>query len=836
MYDARKDVRAFIIGNDQDTGISLGKRMTTPGEVHLVIGLGGAGTDMLLETKGMINKYCCSDNDQNRAPERVAYLAFDIDREVFEKTSSSETRNVRLNEEETVQFCRERLNGSVKLGGSSWSIKEWIPDWVDKRIRVEYHEDSLEAHRDVDRLLMLLDIDTVISKIGEAMRKLLRGSVSGENRIKSFAIDILTGLSGGTGSGVFLDMAIIARKIAAQEMYAAGITWVEPKVCGYFLLPEAALLKADYRTVQFLLSNGVKALHALEDAMQKARRGESCLYQYSESFSVNTDKAPFDFVYLISPCRDHGEDAYKKCIDSAACSILSFLTYADHAEAARAYMQHSAMQGMLYQMNPGTDFTYCYTGLSHAEWEIPPDYIMKCIFTAVFKEFNDDRFFTEPVQEDADSVFSRLGLSLEQVMKPVRSPFWSPLDGYQFKSGELFGADPVDLKKILPPEGYIRSRLEYEINGKALREVEMRLEAVVRESFTDPKKGPHWTKHLLLTDHVQGYKGLDELVFEEKRRAEDACRHLRRDADQMQEKIEEYLSRARGSLIYRMVDSRRKEYVEMWNKFTLMKAQLIYLELLLAKGTGFYDRVRFMIEKCEREKVRAGCEVLEEIRNVTAYNIDSIRNLKDQSRQHQPEWNMGIIPELYDEFRREFENISSARFGSWMDIAMSFLDKLYEECMESAAYINSYSFSGLFRDFLGRWAELFQIPLEKIVLRYFGSNYPLDSSVKNELIPSLVEKARRKLDVGQGGIYGEMVIVPSKYHDNGLAATNARRVPRSSLIDSGAENYCLNANGPGRPFEVLSCLRYRIGVVSWRFGMALSDLNIYQRYEEAMRR
>ena len=52
----------------------------------------------------------------------------------------------------------------------------------------------------------------------------------------------------------------------------------------------------------------------------------------------------------------------------------------------------------------------------------------------------------------------------------------------------------------------------------------------------------------------------------------------------------------------------------------------------------------------------------------------------------------------------------------------------------------------------------------------------------------------------------------------------------------GAENYCLNANGPGRPFEVLSCLRYRIGVVSWRFGMALSDLNIYQRYEEAMRR
>ena len=49
MYDARKGVRSFMIGTDDYTGISLGKQRTTPGEVHLVIGLGGAGTDMLLK-------------------------------------------------------------------------------------------------------------------------------------------------------------------------------------------------------------------------------------------------------------------------------------------------------------------------------------------------------------------------------------------------------------------------------------------------------------------------------------------------------------------------------------------------------------------------------------------------------------------------------------------------------------------------------------------------------------------------------------------------------------------------------------------------------------------
>lgn len=831
MYDAIKAVRAFIIGNDQDTGIPLGKQKTTPGEVHLVIGLGGAGTDMLLETKGMINKYCCSDKDQNSAPERVAYLAFDSDREVDEKSSSSYTGRVRLSEEEAVLFYRGRLVSVNNLGNNPY-----ISEWFSKKIQVNYQGNGSGAHRQVGRMLLFLDIDTVIAKISDAVRRLIRGGHNRGGGIKSFAIDILTGLSGGTGGAIFLDMAYIAGKIAADEMSEMGISGVEPKICGCFLSPDAALLRADYRTAPLYLKNGGMALQRLEKAMQMARRGESYLCHYSDTFSVYTEKAPFDFVYLISPCMDHGEDAYMRCIDSAACSILSFLTYADHAEAARAYMRHSALQGMLYQINPGTDFTYCYTSLSYAGWEIPEDYITKCIFTAVFEEFDDDRFFTEPVQEDADSVFSRLGLSLEQVMKPVRSPFWRPLEAYQFTSGELFGTDPVDLKKLLPPEGYIRSRLEHEISGKALHEVEMRLEAVVRESFTDPKKGPHWTKHLLFTDHVQGYKGLDELVLEEKRRAEDACRHLRRDAAQMQEKIEEYLGRARGSLIYRMVDSRRKEYVEMWNEFTLMKAQLIYLELLLANGTGFYDRVRLMIEKKEGEKVRAGCEVIEEIRNVTAYNIDSIRNLKDQSRQRPLGWNMGIIPEAYDVFRKEFVNLATVRFGNWMDIAGYFLDKLYEECMNCAAYPDSYSFSRLFKEFLGQWADLFNIPLEKIVLECFGTNYPLNSSVENELIPSLVEKARQQLDVGQGGIYGEMVIVPpSKYHDNGLATTNETYVPRNSLIDSGAESYCLNAQGPGRPFEVLSCLRYRIGVIGWRFGMALSDLNIYQRCEEAMR-
>lgn len=829
MYDTNYHLRAFLGNNYHNYGISLGKRRTTPGEVHLVIGLGGAGTDMLLETKGIINMYCCPDDDHNSAPERVAYLAFDSDREAVEKTSSSNTGRVRLSEEEAVLLCRGRL-GEVNDHDSN----PYISEWFDEGIRVDYQGIGSGAYRQVGRMLLFLDIDTVIAKISYAVSRLILNGLSRGGRIDSFAIDILTGLSGGTGGGTFLDVAYIAGQIAEKELCLAGIHLMKPKINGYFLSPEAALLKADGRTAQLFLKNGGEALQELEKAMQMGRRGESYFCRYSDSFYVGTYKAPFDFVYLISPCRDYGRDAYKNCIDIAANSLLSIVTFADRAEATRAHVQHSALQGMLYQMNPGTDYTYCYTGLSYAGVDIPSDLIMKSIFTAVFEEFNDDRFFTEPSQEDTNSVFRYLGLSLPQLMEPVSSHFRNHFDADQFTNIELFGTYPVDLGMRLPPDNYIRARLEQEFSY-ALHEVESRLETVVRESFTDPEKGPHWTDHLLFAANVQGYRGLEELVIKEKNRAVNARINLRQDVDLIQRRIDEYLHSARESFFFRMVSSRRKEYVEMWNEYTLMKVQLMYLDILLARRIGFYDRVLYMIEKKEGERVRAGCEVFEFIRRDTAENIKSIRRLEDENMQSPFRWDTGRTPVPYSVFRQEFTN----RAVNTKEMAEDFLDKLYKmyKYEKSDPQTAPYDFNRLFTEFVDRWAwYLFCIPLERIIGGYFGVNNPLNVSVETELLPYLAQKARRQLDVGEGGIYGEMVIVPSKYHDNGLNAANALLTPRNSLIDGGAENYCLNAQGPGRSFDVLSSLRYRIGVVSWRFGMALRDLDVYKRCEEAMKR
>ena len=339
----------------------------------------------------------------------------------------------------------------------------------------------------------------------------------------------------------------------------------------------------------------------------------------------------------------------------------------------------------------------------------------------------------------------------------------------------------------------------------------------------------------MLGFNAQGYIGLRELVLREKYRAETAHRDLGQEVAHLQGRIDEYLRSARGSFFFRVMPGKREVYVEMWNEYALRKAQLMNLEILTARRTGFYDRVLYLIEKMEGEWVKAGCEVFDGSRWVTESNIETLRNLEDKNKQRPFRWDEGIIPVPYSVFRQEFINLAV----NTMLMADDFLDKLYEmyKYDRRDPHTEPYDYSKLFTAFLDRWAgNLFRIPLERIIGGYFGVNNPLNVSVETELLPHLAQKARRQLDVGEGGMYGEMVIVPSIYHDNGLNAANALPTPRNSLIDGGAGNYCLNASRLYHPFDVLSSLRYRIGVVSWRYGMALRDLDVYKRCEEAMKR
>ena len=82
-----EDIQSFAIDNDSALGMSIMKQPTTEKEAHLFISLGGSGADLLREVKGRINQNHCADHDRHKAPERVAYVAFDTDATERDKIS-----------------------------------------------------------------------------------------------------------------------------------------------------------------------------------------------------------------------------------------------------------------------------------------------------------------------------------------------------------------------------------------------------------------------------------------------------------------------------------------------------------------------------------------------------------------------------------------------------------------------------------------------------------------------------------------------------------------------------------------------------------------------------
>ena len=79
--------------------------------------------------------------------------------------------------------------------------------------------------RQLGRYLLVSSAERIYEKIKADIQSLLK-----ENRNRDLTVHICTGLSGATGSGIFLDVCYLVR-LALQEMKKEDAV-----VCGYFFL------------------------------------------------------------------------------------------------------------------------------------------------------------------------------------------------------------------------------------------------------------------------------------------------------------------------------------------------------------------------------------------------------------------------------------------------------------------------------------------------------------------------------------------------------------------------------------------------------------------------
>lgn len=303
----------------------------------LVIGLGGTGADGVLRIKqafkDRFNLDTAGDVELDRPP-RTSYLVLDTDDETLGKSYFT----TKLNEGDEYHSLKTNfshlLNGTGRLLGVN--LKAWETQWLEKRfyedpeVRAKAASDGAGKYRQLARLAVFRQADTLVQKFTSllnSLRSVNPGDPAGARTVK---VVIVSGISGGTGSGTFLDVAYLLRHAANQSSTPLDIDL-------YIVMPDVTIQHhavGDAAKTDIYSINGFAALKELDywmdyDLRQPIKNGkEDFTVKYSSTLQdVHWNSKPFDSVTIMTATDASGSllaDAYNVVLSSVA-ETLTFM-------------------------------------------------------------------------------------------------------------------------------------------------------------------------------------------------------------------------------------------------------------------------------------------------------------------------------------------------------------------------------------------------------------------------------------------------------------------------------------------------------------------------------
>ena len=809
--------------NGGESGISLSKVQTTPEVGNLVISLGGSGADMLRETKGLINQNCSSDKDKHVAPNRVAYLAFDTAKNEKEKKSSKATGQITLDDNELIILPDGGLSILLDpaIRNDNRARYPYIYRWLDTRIPPLTGQNGAGGIRQAGRAMLFLEMNNVVEAIRRTISKLITG-----NEVKSLNIYLLAGISGGTGSGTFLDMAYIVRHIA-EEIAGVGAHRVSNiRVFGYLLMPDVNLLNADDKTRPNILQNAGAAMQELEHAMKLTEIGEYYTCQYSDNFTLRTNKRPFNYVHLICAKAKDGfvpKEPYQHCLDTVAGSILCFVSGQKKSEDSKQggvkaeaqfpvdsyYSNIDQTQAIAQQRNTYKERSNCYISTGYACWQIPADRLVKYIFTLMFGKVND-LFLNEPSQDDAFNLLYDLQLDVDAMMLEFMGEIVNNmLNAGNYRASDLFGQNRLDLYNHLN----FRDTQNYAM-GKFLTNMEgfeARFRERLEKEFRDVRRGPIWTNHVLVSGTAARIDALDNLIAEEKRRTIKRRSEAKVAADTSTAKID-YMVQKEGP---RANKRKCQEFIIAWNEYFRAQMEIFCCDLLLGNDIGdnqigYYDYVASTVARINNQWLEVTRKILEELAAVVKDNTDEFKkaSVKDTARGFT--WVSGNIPDLDKTLRKILAN-NGADEETMM---AAFLKELLSKAEEWSH--NNINVRKFIEDYLQDQASsVLNTSLETLLSTCFKEGNPLDKSVAMGLMPYMAEQAKPLFD-GNNTVSGTYnITIPA-------GCENIERGVR--MFTKGEKEYNLET----------SYLRNRISVICTATGISLHEYTLYEECERVI--
>lgn len=794
---------------------------------NLIIGLGGMGVDALTEVKDLI-RLTCEDSDGH-----IRYLGIDTLEAKLHRAGSDASGRAGLNEITELCLLKREVMPS----------KEDF-DWIDERVLPLVEEAVAGGVRQAGRLILtnrenLVKVKTMIT---EALTALMKQNAPGEGtpRLNVF---ILTGLGGGTGGGMFIDMAYLVRQILDESRLPETAD-----IFGYLFMPDVTTEYLPYPSKAILERNAYAALQELDYNMSLQDLSEKYTIRWGNTTFEpgNTPRRIFDHVHLVSATDVAGHllpDPRHGAIEAVAQNILSFVTdeigdtgvSTEPSFSISSCYNHTEHMFMNYRYAHGELPHRCdrYLALGSCQFTLPIDDIM--MYTAsLFFERMDALFQKEPGEEEHLQAERDIGIQYDQLFASYRRnipllqlppvpDYQIPEEEYELKGREIIAGvhgDSILSSEIRKVERYLIDRIKNDFHAR------------IKSVFLDENLGPIYAYRLItnktagLTDRIDKlckelpFGGhMEDILYAGQIKAYRETRERLTGIFYRKERIADFNTAGRKLLdcftFYALVPSIRRVYEEVAAYIKEQTARIYELSVKLL------DALKEVFES--------------NARILTAEDMTGAGNDRRSFR-----WEKITIPQIEGLIRNRFDEVCP-RSGN---LIRDFEWNLWEEAADRRGNENKYDPKTFISRFINRYfSDVTCLTIEDAVKKLLGCGQTIEDAweklfrkLYRESEPLFYAKEKEKLGTrfmmisvpencpelyryiaAKAREIGGIIVLKTRTSDRIIAQTvqSGITLSNSQLVENAEKSYALLRKTPGTHLIASSGKRGSGDYVSW---------------------
>ena len=707
-------------------------RVDTIDNPMLVIGLGGTGIDALLRLKYQINRRFNLPVDpltkkRKDKPENIDFLAF----ETNEQDKNKKYKGVGLDPLNELVLLSEAGIGTILQNKSR--LHPSIASWLSPELHIADGINGASGVRQGGRLLLFTKINQVVDAIQKKIKELQKGTD------KKIYIFLLSGLSGGTGSGCFLDIAYITRAILDIEAGGSGID--RSDIMGYLFTPDVNLANPSLsiHTQEYIKKNGYAALKELDYWMNIEERNERFVQEYGTRLSVNCQVAPFDLCHLISATDTEGKtihNAYDYCMNVTAENITNFMASEDK-QSGEEFAIHdyiSNIETNIKQMREAVlPANYKYNIIGASASILPIEEMTTYMAYKVFKRI-EGMFDAVPTEEEVMSLARRLGLDIDSVNKRFEASVPEPLPGFETREAYAYNnvvkTQAVNMDAELEKHYLFKAREEYNKAAHQLpNELKENISEEIRRLFTSPEHGPVYASNMIV--NREGYclvKTLEAYITSLKEQLANLPKQIQYQVDTCIEKMQE----AKSAFISK--EKKKNEYISSKISEYILRADTEKYTKMIAA----YEDLRLLLIEQNNKIYAVFKEILDTLKNIFEKDGEILINADesvDERGNVTYHWNVVSVKDIAKHIDRVIDGYDPQLLVS------EFTTMLLEE---AESWINEAEIDIItsISDFItDKFSDLISKTMEEFLIMKYGEDQSLTELVEKQIATKLARDA-----------------------------------------------------------------------------------------------